>query len=225
MCGVCEQFGLNIHADAELNGGGGEGGGGGDLSAPTESFTIAEAAAHLNRINASWVQDAEGNPILGSATTVTYAFRSSETALGDDFSRFNANQIVAAQLALQSWADVANISFTRVAGEGPGGAYSNNASILFSNQDAPSGAAWGAYASPPWTANRSASSNEGNVHVNSDIAANLDPKLFEYGLGTLTTSWATPSASTIPATITPARAARVTTTAPSSSRTLSSTAS
>ena len=167
------------------HGGTGEGGGG-DLSAPTESFTLAEAAAHLNRIDASWVQGPDGMPILGSPTTVTYAFRSTEPAMGDAFSRFNANQIAAANLALQSWSDVANITFTRVTGEGPGGAYSNNASILFSNQDAEPGAAWGAYAQPPYTANRSAGSNQGDVHVNSDIAANLNPQLFEYGLGTLT---------------------------------------
>ena len=77
MCDVCEQLGFNIHADPRQNGG--DGGGGGDLSAPTESFTIAEAAVHLNRIEASWVQDAEGKPILGSPTSVTYAFRNSET--------------------------------------------------------------------------------------------------------------------------------------------------
>ena len=81
---------------------------------------------------------------------------------------------------------MANITFTRVSGEGPGGAYSNNATILFSNEDADPGAAWGAYAQPPYTANRGAASNQGDVHVNSDINANLNPQLFEYGLGTLT---------------------------------------
>ena len=51
-----------------------------------------------------------------------------------EFQRFNAAQINQTELALRAWADVANITFTRVgAGSSGEAAYSDQASMLFSN--------------------------------------------------------------------------------------------
>jgi serralysin len=166
--------------EAVLNSGGA---GDGPEYAPTKSFTTAQAAAYLNRGDASWVRDA-GGPVLGSPTTVTYAFRNTDGTYshsGTDFTRFNAAQMSSAQLALQSWSDVANITFTQVSGTGPGAKYSDNATILFGNVSGGGGAAFGAYAWTPDTANRSAGNQQGDVYVNSDIRDNMTPVMFEYG--------------------------------------------
>ena len=184
MCSVCEQLGMDIHAEA-----GADGGGGGDPQfAGAPSFTVAQAAAYLNRSEASWEQ-VDGSPHLGTPTALTYAFRNTDADFRDPaegaFSRFNANQISIAQLALQSWADVANITFSRRAGEGPSSAYSDNATILFGNSGGGTGAAWGAYAYLPEKAARGAGSHEGDVFVNSSIGANTNPHLFEYGMQAL----------------------------------------
>lgn len=98
------------------------------------SFTIDEAAAQITRSNSSW----NGTNVLGQPATVTYAFRASEPATMPngtaDFVRFNATQIEQATLSLQSWSDVANITFRRVGSGTTGeGAYSNNAQMLFGN--------------------------------------------------------------------------------------------
>ena len=180
MCAICEQFGVNIHDTGENNGGGG----GDPQFAPTESFTIAQAAAHLNRSGASWEQDASG-PILGAPTTLTYGFRNSDASYRDAeegaFGRFNPAQMATAVQALQAWADVSNITWVARSGEGPGQAYSNNATILFGNVQAGGGASFGAYAYLPENASRGAGSHEGDVWVNSAIGANTNPQMFEYG--------------------------------------------
>jgi serralysin len=155
----------------------------GPLAAPTRHLTIPQAAVYLNRSEASWVQDA-GGQILGSETTVTYAFRNTDGTYshsGTGFTRFNAAEMANAQTALQSWSDVANIHFTQVSGTGPGAKYSDNATILFGNVSGGSGAAFGAYAYTPENASRGAGSAEGDVYVNSDISANTNPKEFAYG--------------------------------------------
>src|SRR4051812_9267701 len=153
------------------------------LSAPTRHLTVPQAAIYLDRTHASWVQDANG-PILGSATSVTFAFRDTNGSYahdGTNFTRFNAAQMASAKLALQSWSDVSNITFTQVKGAGPGANYSNNATILFGNVSGGPGAAYGAYAWTPDTPNRSAASKEGDVYVNSDSSSSLNPEMFEYG--------------------------------------------
>jgi serralysin len=155
----------------------------GPLATPTRHLTIGKAAIYLNRGDASWVQDADG-PILGSATRVTYAFRDTNGSYGHDgtdFTRFNAAQMANAKEALQSWSDVSNITFRQISGDGPGGQYSDNATILLGNVSGGGGAAFGAYAYTPDRGARAASSYEGDVYVNSDIGQNTNPKIFDYG--------------------------------------------
>src|SRR5687767_12396445 len=78
------------------------------------SYTTDQAAQQLTRYGGSW----NGAFVTGTPATVTYAFRA--TAPGTmpadmaGFSQMTAAQIAAAELALQSWADVANITFVRV---------------------------------------------------------------------------------------------------------------
>jgi len=122
---------------------------------------------------------------LGAGVTVTYGFRSTQPgSMPDDtggFSRFNAAQILAAEAALQAWADVANITFTRVGTGSTGeGAYTNNATILFSNYATGAEAA-AAFAYYPWPSSTGAGSVEGDVWVNNSLPENMDLTLGTYG--------------------------------------------
>jgi serralysin len=96
------------------------------------------------------------------------------------FSRFSAAQITAAQMALRLWAEVSNITFTRV-GTGTGSsAYSNSASILFANYSAGAeGAAAFAYFGEP--GQTGSASIAGDVWVNSTIIENQSFNNLEYG--------------------------------------------
>jgi serralysin len=150
---------------------------------PTRHLTVFKAAIYLNRGEASWVQDADG-PVLGSRTSVTYAFRNTDGTYGHEgsgFTRFNSAQMDNAKAALQSWSDVANISFRQISGDGPGGQYSDSATILLGNVSGGRNAAFGAYAYTPDQGSRAASNWEGDVYVNSDIGDNTNPKVFDYG--------------------------------------------
>jgi len=95
------------------------------------------------------------------------------------FSRFSTTQINATELALQSWSDVANITFTRV-GSGTSGssAYSNSATILFGNY---SSGAEGAAAFAYYPYSYAYSSFDGDVWINSSLSYNANPQLFNYG--------------------------------------------
>jgi serralysin len=139
------------------------------------SLTNDEAALQITRSGAAW-----SNP--GS---VTYAYRSSVTqaVLDDieigDFSRFSELQIQQTELTLQSWADIANITFTRV-GTGTTGedAFSDNASMLFANYSTGAdGAAAFAYF-PGSTGN---SSYSGDSWYNVSLSYNATPALLGYG--------------------------------------------
>jgi serralysin len=179
---IIPQYGVDAYR-ASIENGGGFAQDDTSLAAPTRHLTVPQAAIYLNRGHASWVQDASG-PVLGSPTTVTYAFRDTNGTYGHDgtnFTRFNAAQMANAKEALQSWSDVANITFRQVSGSGPGGAYSDNATILLGNVSGGRNAAFGAYAYTPDAGARSAASYEGDVYVNSDIGDNTNPKIFEYG--------------------------------------------
>ena len=94
--------------------------GGGQIVAGKTSFSVDEAAGQITRYGYSQ----SGYGALGQPAIVTYAFRSSApSSMPSDtggFSVFNAAQIVAAEMALQSWSDVANLTFVR-AGNGTGG--------------------------------------------------------------------------------------------------------
>ena len=178
MCGICEQYGINIHNLGEGDGGGG----GGPLAAPSESFTIAEAAEHLNRDGSSW-----NNLALGTGTNVTYSFRNTNvgaTSGEANFTRFTATQIQVAEDSLQAWADVSNITFTRVSGSGPGGQYSDNSTIRFGNFDIP-GTAGAAHAYLPF-GNRGANSQQGDVWINIAYNYEENPVPYEYGVQTMT---------------------------------------
>ena len=133
------------------------------------NYSISEAANQIIRGEPGW------GGVLGAAQTVTYGFRFDPPATMpngvEGFQRFTPDQIHAAELALQAWSDVANITFTRV-GSGDSGeaAYSNNATILFS--DYSTGEA-GAAAFSMFPGQTRATSAAGDVWVNGTQAANL----------------------------------------------------
>ncbi|ADL02579.1 M10 family metallopeptidase C-terminal domain-containing protein [Brevundimonas subvibrioides] len=154
------------------------GGPGGGNTAGKPSLTLTDAAGQLTRTGLSWA------PSLGTATTVTYAFRSTApTTMPTDtagFSQFTTAQVSATLLALQAWSDVANITFTRV---DDGGGYSNNATMLFGNYSSGEEGA-GAFAYQP--GNRSTTSVTGDVWVNASLTSNSSLTLLAYGQHTLT---------------------------------------
>jgi len=141
------------------------------------SLTIEQAGLHLIGGEPGW------SAALGQPATVSYAFRSSAPASlpqdVSDFSRFNAAQIAQAELALQSWSDVANITFVR-AGSGTVGeqAYSNSASILFANF-ATGAAGSAAFANYP--GNPSFGSAAGDIWIKSSLSYNAQPTRGNYG--------------------------------------------
>ncbi|MEQ1709751.1 MAG: M10 family metallopeptidase C-terminal domain-containing protein, partial [Terricaulis sp.] len=142
-------------------------------------FSWDQAAAQITRDNVSW------NVVRGTAVTVSYAFRSTApAAMPDDtagFTRFSETQILVAEEALALWSEVANITFQRVgAGSSGEGAYSNNASILFSNYatGAEGASAFAFYPSPFSTG---AGAAAGDVWVNFSIADNSNPVFGEFG--------------------------------------------
>lgn len=146
------------------------------------SYTTTQAAVQLTRDSTGW------GGALGTAATVTYAFRATAPSTlpsdAESFSRFNAAQIAATEKALLSWSDVANITFSRV-GNGTSGeaAYSDNAAMLFSNYAPTDDADGAAFAYYPGS--RSASSLSGDVWVNSSLSYNTNPVLWNYGVKTL----------------------------------------
>jgi serralysin len=144
-------------------------------------FSWDQAAAQLTRSNLSW------STPLGTATTVSFAFRSTEpgampTGYGG-FQRFNSQQIDATLVGLQMWSDVANITFTRV-GTGNSGeaAYSNAATMLFANYTTETDPA-SAFAFLPGS--RSISSNAGDVWVDASQSENVNPVNGDFGPHTL----------------------------------------
>jgi serralysin len=141
------------------------------------SLTIDQAAIRLVGGEPGW------SPALGIGATVTYGFRADAPAtMPDDatgFQRFSATQIRAAEQALKGWSDVANIRFVRVGvGDTGEAAYSNNASILFSDY---TGGVAGASAFSFFPGNLSVGSQSGDVWVNSTLGYNVTPSLSNYG--------------------------------------------
>jgi Ca2+-binding RTX toxin-like protein len=142
------------------------------------SLSITGAGAQITRTNVSWAT------ALGQPTTIDFAFRSTApTTMPSDttgFSRFSDLQIAVTLLALQSWSDVANITFNRVSDlDG----YSNNAVMLFGNYSSGSdGAAAFAYLPN----NRTISSNSGDVWINNSLSYNATPVALAYGFQVLT---------------------------------------
>ncbi len=117
-----------------------------------------------------------GWSLAGQPATVTYAYRASGTSPDSDstgFSPFSTAQIAAAEKALASWSDVANISFTRV---NDGSGYSNNATILFGNFT--TGSAAGFTYLP---GSRSPAAIAGDVWINGSESYNQAPTIGNYG--------------------------------------------
>jgi len=141
------------------------------------SYTVAQAAAQIGRSGASWSSS------LGTAATVTFAFRDTAPATLPNgvsgFSRFSDTQIAQTLLALQSWSDVANLTFQRVASTG----YSNDATMLFSNYTTGADDA-AAFAYQPGST--VASATNGDVWVNNTLSYNATPVLNGYGRQVLT---------------------------------------
>jgi serralysin len=147
---------------------------GGEVVANTHpSYTLDQAAAQITRTGSSW----NGSGVTGTPTTVTYAFRAmapSPMPLDmSGFSQLTAAQMAAAELALQSWSDVANITFVRVNPTG----YSNNAQMLFGNYTSGTqGAA--AFGFSPTNADPN---KAGDVWFKTTYSFNLSPVLLSYG--------------------------------------------
>ena len=122
----------------------------------------------------------------GQPVTLTYSFDgTAPDPLPEDvtgFAPFNAAQIQAAQLALQSWSDVANITFQRI-GTGTSGdaAYSNAGTIRLADYTAgQDGSAAFTYL-PDAHPDRSANDLEGDSWFNSSLSYIANPKVYGYG--------------------------------------------
>ncbi|HEV2082389.1 MAG TPA: M10 family metallopeptidase C-terminal domain-containing protein [Brevundimonas sp.] len=196
LCAGCGRF----HGATDATGDGSQGvivnaddrGGSGPNGKP--SLNPADAGAQITRSNTTWAA------AIGQATTVTFAFRgsqpgtngTSQTMPSDTagYSNFNAAQITATLLALQSWSDVANIVFQRVQDVGSEYSASNNAAILFGNYATGSeGAAAFAYlpaSAAQSTLARGSQYQQGDVWVNSSLSYNSTPVLLNYGYQVLT---------------------------------------
>ncbi|MBX9575716.1 MAG: DUF4214 domain-containing protein [Caulobacteraceae bacterium] len=189
LCAGCGRF----HGVAEAAEGGSQGAiinaddRGGTASNGKPSLLPGDAGAQITRSNLTWASG------IGQPATVTFAFRgAAPTTMPSDtsgFSTFNATQIAATLAALQSWSDVANITFSRVQDSGSEYSASNNATILFGNYaSGASGAA--AFAYLPGSAGSTtaplAGSVQGDVWVNSSLGYNATPVALQYGLQVLT---------------------------------------
>ncbi|GLS00207.1 hypothetical protein GCM10007859_02110 [Brevundimonas denitrificans] len=145
------------------------------------SLSSTDAGAQITRGNQSWAT------ALGTAATVTYAFRDSVTTMPEGttgFSQFNATQIAAGVLAFSAWSDVANVTFQRV--QDVGSEFSNNATILLGNYNSgQDGAAAFAYLPGGMPGGASAGDVRGDVWINSSLSYNALPVQQGYGQLTL----------------------------------------
>ncbi|WP_430443473.1 MAG: serralysin family metalloprotease [Pseudomonas piscis] len=147
--------------------------GGSDLVNGKPSFTADQAADAILRKNLSW-HDKNGDGKID----LTYTFLTEKPAnynpsLGT-FSQFSALQKAQAVLSMQSWADVANVSFTEAAKGGDG-------HMTFGNYNVSTGGA--AFAYLP-----SGGSYDGQSWylINSQYRVNETPGTGNYGRQTLT---------------------------------------
>jgi Ca2+-binding RTX toxin-like protein len=141
------------------------------------SKTGAEAADALTRGGYKWLDGSDG--LVDGITNLTFAFKSS--AWANDvagFSRFTAAEITFTLNMMTAWSDVANVRFHRVGtGTTGDGAYSNNATILFSNYNVNDGNA--AYAYMPGSTDYT--SNAGDVYVNFNNPSSQNWDYMSYG--------------------------------------------
>jgi serralysin len=155
MCDICAMTGLTLHDEQPAVAAGP------NLSAPKPSFTTEEAAAHINRGGYTWNEDIDGQPV-----TITYGMRANDPTYNyngerDQFFRLNDTQIQYSKYALQSWSDVAGITFQEVA---PGG-FTDNATILFGNRFENDGSAAHAY-TPTGPDSKGKTNASGDVWLN-----------------------------------------------------------
>ena len=146
---------------------------GGTTTTGLVSKTTAQAADALTRSGYKWLDGSDG--VVDGITNVSFAFKS--TAWATDpvgFSRFTAAEINYTLNMMAGWSDVANIKFNRVGtGTTGDGAYSNNATILFSNYNLNDGNA--AYAYMPGATDFA--STAGDVYVNFN---NPSSQIYDY---------------------------------------------
>jgi serralysin len=141
------------------------------------SYTIDQAANQIVRGEPGW------SHVLGQGFTVTYAYRADAPLnMPDDsggFQPFNSAQIAQGELAIQAWADVANIHFVRVGSglSGPG-AYSDAATILLGDYTT---GVDGAAAFGEFPGSTSFGSIAGDVWINSTLGYNASPTVGNYG--------------------------------------------
>ena len=139
------------------------------------SLTTDQAADQLTRSGASW-HDLNGDGVIN----LTYTFLTAPPAgyatrgLGT-FSQFSSLQKEQAKLSLESWADVAKVTFT----EGPA-ARGGDGHMTFANFSASNGGA--AFAYLPSSARK----GESWYLINKDYAVNKTPGEGNYGRQTLT---------------------------------------
>jgi serralysin len=139
--------------------------GGGTVINQKPSDTVAQAAAQIGRLNDPWTGT------LGKAYTVTYAFRTSAPFIMPSdttgFTPFTLAQQKAALLAMNSWSDVANITFVA--------ASVNTAQILFGDYTSGESGAVAFTYFPP----------NGDVWVNGSLSYEASPTYLGYGRQTL----------------------------------------
>ncbi len=147
--------------------------GGSELINGKPSFTADQAADSILRKNMSWGdKDGNGKIELGFSF-MTSSPSNYDSRLGD-FSEFSAQQKAQAILALQSWSDVASVTFTQDAANGDG-------NLSFGNYNVSTGGA--AFAYLP-----SGSSYDGQSWylINDQYQVNKTPDHGNYGRQTLT---------------------------------------
>lgn len=146
------------------------------------SFSVDQAADHLLRENAAY-RDVDGNGRID----LTYTFLTSASSATmnkhgiSGFSQFSNLQKGQAVLAMQSWADVANVTFTEKAS---GGDFHMTFGNYSAGQD---GAA--AFAYLPGTNEKYHTSGTDGTSwylINNSYTANINPGLNNYGRQTLT---------------------------------------
>ncbi len=147
--------------------------GGADLVNGKPSFTADQAADELLRKGASWHDQNGDGKISLSYTFLTAKPADFNPALGT-FSEFSALQKAQAVLALQSWSDVANVTFT----DTPGGV---DGQLTFGNYSSFAGGA--AFAYLPTGGSRDGQSW---YMVNDQYPTNTTPDNGNYGRQTLT---------------------------------------
>ncbi len=126
-------------------------------AAPSNHLDAAGAAVQITRNGYHW-----GSTLGASPGTISYGFRLTGPTYDNlVFSQVTTAEMASSRAVMQSWSNVANITFQEV---NPGG-YTNSASILFGNYYNP-GDGSQAYAYYPASSNTAFNNWEGDVWIN-----------------------------------------------------------